>query len=72
MTMRGRDVAREITKRGGGEVRKGKGSHVRFTCACGKHLTTVMVGKVIVIGTLKAIQEDLEGCASFGKGWLQV
>ena len=54
------------------EVRKGKGSHVRCCCACGRWHTTVPAhrGEDIKLGTLKGIEGDLEPCKSFGKGWL--
>lgn len=70
--MKAREVLRRIKDLGGMEVRKGKGSHVRCCCACGRFNTTVPnhPGEDIKRGTLGGIESDLEGCASFGKGWL--
>lgn len=64
---------RRIRERGGSEVRKGKGSHVRVQCACGRWFTTVPHhrGEDVRLGTLRAIEECLAPCAAFGKGWLR-
>ena len=68
--MRAREIARRILDLGGREVRRGKGSHVRYSCRCGRWFTTVPIhaGEDVKRGTAKGIEKDLELC--LGKGWL--
>jgi predicted RNA binding protein YcfA (HicA-like mRNA interferase family) len=63
-----REVVRKLLSLGAIEVRQ-VGSHKRFQSACGKcHTTVAMHGGDIPLGTLRAIQKQMEPC--YGKGWL--
>lgn len=75
--MRARDVNRRI-ERLGGVVKRQTGSHRRYEVTYEDLTTgTVKVAYTIVaqhpgdipVGTLRAIERDLEGV--FGKGWLR-
>ncbi|WP_416246663.1 type II toxin-antitoxin system HicA family toxin [Candidatus Poriferisodalis multihospitum] len=63
------DELLRMTRRLGCEVLRQRGSHVRLRC--GECSTTVPVhaGRDIPIGTLRAIERQLEPC--LGKGWLR-
>jgi predicted RNA binding protein YcfA (HicA-like mRNA interferase family) len=65
--MKAREVNRQIERLGGRMARQ-SGSHRRYRA--GTHYTTVPQhgGRDIPVGTLHAIERDLE--PEFGKGWL--
>lgn len=67
--MKPRDVVKLLRANGAKHVRT-KGSHQRWESADGKCVTTVPAhrGEEIPLGTLRAIQADME--PAFGKGWL--
>ena len=76
MLVKSREVNRRIEQRGGRLVRQA-GSHRRYaatyekpdgTTATAKTTVQQHAGDDIPIGTLKAIEKDLE--PAFGKGWL--
>ena len=66
--MRARELLKVLRSLGCEEVRKGKGSHVRWRC--GKCLTTIPVhrGEELGPGLLAKIERDLEPC--LGKDWI--
>jgi len=66
--MTANEVLKALKARGAVLVRQ-KGSHARYKSACGECATTVPMHKGDVpIGTLRAIQKDMEPC--YGEGWL--
>jgi len=64
--MTGRKLMRELARRGCHTVRQ-RGSHARVSC--GRCQTTVPIhsGADLPVGTLRAIERDLEPC--LGEGW---
>lgn len=67
--MKAKDLARLLKSLGCEEVRKGKGSHVRWRCGICNTTLPMHAGEDISPGTLRGIERDLEPC--LGPGWLK-
>lgn len=67
--MTARELIRILRAVGAEEVRKGKGSHVRFRLGACSTTVPVHLGEDIRLGTLRAIERQLEPC--LGERWLR-
>ena len=65
--VRAKDLLRLLKRLGCVEVRQ-KGSHVIVRCGNCTSVVPVHAGEDLKIGTLKAIERQLEPC--LGKGWM--
>jgi predicted RNA binding protein YcfA (HicA-like mRNA interferase family) len=66
--MTGKQVLRHLGQLGCQEVRR-SGSHVRVRCGICQTTVPVHAGSDIPLGTLRAIERDLEPC--LGRKWLR-
>jgi predicted RNA binding protein YcfA (HicA-like mRNA interferase family) len=65
--MMARELLRILKSHGCVEVRQ-KGSHLMIQCGSCRTVVPVHPGREIALGTLRAIEKQLEAC--LGKGWL--
>ena len=67
--MTARELLKILRSLGCEEVRKGKGSHVRFSIGGRSTTVPVHAGEDLKTGTLHGIEKDLE--PALGKDWLK-